>query len=444
MIVGVAKTPLNECRFLIRTKFVRANEMHYSLAMLSIVYLTFPQMDILRSDSDITNDLLNGSLAFYGYASSCWVLHLLSGIPDPNVQETLIHLRETLETFVEAHTVSTTKPLPIPKKTEETLAPLRASESYDQISQAVVWSQKQLGAQSQRLDLDEVLDLPRITKRTRSVLEGLLTKPVSTSDFEKLKQFYGPNWFKCPRVNCYYYHQGFRELDAREYHIKRHERPFLCVVQGCHMGIFGHATKDEMQRHLFDCHGLEMFEEMEFPEPPKLQSSNTAKSLASFACSLCDKSYTRNHNLQAHIRTQHQNAKLESITCEICGKSFGRKWERDRHRLGHGDKPHVCSGPLDNGNTWGCNMSFARSDKLADHLKSRTGQTCIRPLLLERLEKESLAGTEIEMKDKAELIPGVIPSFAEFLRICGLDKETLTVHEPSPGASPKSVKPVLK
>ncbi|KAI9654110.1 MAG: hypothetical protein M1821_006821 [Bathelium mastoideum] len=360
-------------------------------------------MDNTRHDNDTMNDLVDGSLAFYNYASSCWVLHLLSGIPEPNSGETLAHLRETMETFIEVHSTLTPKPLPIPKKTEESLAPLRASESYNQISQAVVWSQKQLGAHSQGLDFDEALDLPRVTERIRSILEDLLRRPVPIIDLEKLQQFYGPNWFKCPRVNCYYYHQGFKKLDQRECHIKRHERPFLCIVRGCHMGIFGHATKEEMTKHLSDSHGLEMFEEMEFPEPAKAQPSDTAKSPATFACSLCPKSYTRNHNLQAHIRKQHQNVKQESANCEVCGKSFNRRWERDRHRSVHGDRRHICSGTLSNGDTWGCNASFARSDKLAEHLRSKT---CIRPLQLELAHllvqlKENPADTEMETNDKA-------------------------------------------
>jgi Zinc finger, C2H2 type len=407
--------------------------------MLSIAYLTLPQMDNLRSDEDIMIDLMNGSLAFYDYASSCWVLHLLSGITDSSAGDTLIHLRETLETFIEVHFVSKFKPLPVSKKIERSLAPLQDSESYDQISQAIAWAQKQLGAQGQGVDPDEALDLPRITKSIRSVLEDLRIKSVPKNDLEKLEQFYGLNWFKCPRVNCYYYHQGFETLDQREYHIKRHERPFLCVVQGCHMGIFGLVAKDDLRRHMFDCHGLDMFEEMEFPEPAKAKPSNTTKSPALFMCSLCSNSYTRNHNLQAHIRKKHQSAKLEFINCEVCGMSFTRKYERDRHQLVHGDKPHVCFGSLSDGSTWGCKMSFARPDKLADHLKSKTGQACIRPLLLEQLGKENLEDTEMEAEDKAELIPGVLPSFGEFLRLCGLDEEALKLNISPPGASSKSV-----
>ncbi|KAL9082920.1 MAG: hypothetical protein Q9165_008738 [Trypethelium subeluteriae] len=392
-------------------------------------------------DDDIVNDLMNGSLAFYDYASSCWVLHLLSGIPDLSAGEILIHLRETLETFIEVHFVSTPKRLLVPKKTEESLAPLRVSESYDEISQAIVWSQKQFGARSQGQDLDRALDIPLITARIRSILEDLLMKPIPETDLEKLKHYYGPNWFKCPHVNCYYYHQGFKTLDQREYHIKRHERPYLCIVQGCHMGIFGHATKDEMRKHMSECHGVDMFEELEFPEPAKAQPSNTAKNPTPYACSLCPKSYTRNHNLQAHIRKKHQNTELDSINCDVCGKSFPRKYERDRHRLKHGDKPHMCFGVLSNGDTWGCKTSFARLDKLADHLKSKKGQTCIQPLLLEQLEKENLVDTETETEEQAELVPGILPSFAEFLRECGLVKEALKPNKSPPGVLSNSAEP---
>ena len=352
--------------------------------MLSIAYLAFPQVDNRQSDDDISAHLMSGFHAFYDYASSCWALHLMSGIPSPGAGETLDHLRETLETFVELHFSSTSKTLTVPKKVKESLSSFQTSEVYHQISQAVVWSKKQLGSYGQGPNPDEALDLSQVTERIRSVLENMRSQPLPKADLEKLHQFYGTNWFKCPRVNCYYYHQGFRAADQREHHVQRHERPFLCVVNGCHMEIFGCTTEDELKKHLFEYHGIDVCDEVEFPDPPKAQPSNTAKNPAIYACHLCSKKFTRNHNLKSHLRA-HEGTK--PFSCGVCGESFTRKYDCDRHERGHGNKLYVCLGNLKDGSTWGCRTSFARADKLADHLRSKTGQNCIRPLLLEKLKE---------------------------------------------------------
>ena len=65
----------------------------------------------------------------------------------------------------------------------------------------------------------------------------------------------------------------------------------------------------------------------------------------------------------------------------MCLKSFTREKDRNRHESSHtGSKPYICKGKLKN-SEWGCGRSFARSDGLKAHHKTRKGQKCIEPLL---------------------------------------------------------------
>jgi hypothetical protein len=45
-------------------------------------------------------------------------------------------------------------------------------------------------------------------------------------------------------------------------------------------------------------------------------------------------------------------------------------------------------GLLKDGGMWGCRASFGRADKLADHLRGKTGQKCLKPLVLEKPQAE--------------------------------------------------------
>jgi len=141
----------NQYRYLVRAKFVIPHEVDYSLSILSLAYLTYPEVTEAkeRRDDVILADLLNGIYAFYDYASVCWAMHLQTGIPNSDAADKLDLLLETVEQFIQWHWSATPKSLPISKKVQEKLSPMAASELYEKICQAVEWSRKQLGTHCQ-------------------------------------------------------------------------------------------------------------------------------------------------------------------------------------------------------------------------------------------------------------------------------------------------------
>lgn len=421
-------------RYLVETKIVQVEDVDYSLSMLCLAYLSFPQFDPRRNDDDIAVDIQSGSHAFYDYASACWAMHLQSGIPETESGDRLGQLRETLETFVESHWSSSAKPLQISQKVEGTLAPMQKSELLHEISQSIAWYRKQTGTHGHGPTADDALDLWQITDKSRAILESMRSQPLSNARMRKMEQFYGSNWFKCPRINCYFYHHGFSTQDQRHLHVSKHERPFLCFVIGCHMASFGCTTENELKGHLFEYHGIDMYDDTEFPDPPKRQtSSKPTNSEAKFYCGQCPKTYTRKHNLDAHLRTHSRERPYE---CATCRADFTRKSDRDRHELVHQKKEYICEGNLSDGSTWGCKASFSRADILANHLKSRLGRKCIQPLLLQRLQEgtgqheasgQNIFNDQSGPNLEALLATGkLLPSFQEFLRFCGLDESSST------------------
>ena len=402
--------------------------------MLSLAYLAFPEVNKERTDDDVAADLARGIHAFYDYASACWAMHLQTGIPNPDMEDKLPSLLETLETFIELHYSETPKCLPVSKKVQVSLFPVNGSEHYEKISQAVEWSRKQLSSHCQAPNQDEALDLWRVTGKFRSVLEKLHSRSLPEIEIQKLQQFYGRNWFKCTRISCYYYHEGFISASKKESHVNKHDRPFLCVIDGCPSNNFGLPTEQSLKKHLFDYHGIDASEDWDYPNPPKTTTPSTAKRPATFQCPLCPKMFTNNFNLQGHLRA-HEGRK--DFKCELCDEKLGRKSDLKRHMKGHGDGKYTCSGHLKDGSTWGCRSSFSRADKLADHFKAKTGQKCIQPLMMEKLSEgfteENMLSGDLSANAETLLAAGkYLPSFSEFLKLCGLDKSSIIQEASNP------------
>jgi len=430
-------------RYLIRTKFINPREVDYSMTLMCLEYLCLPQVHKGRSDIDTELDLVEGTHPFYDYASACWAMHLQSGTVGLEPGTELEHLQETLETFIDTHWSAAHQNLPDLRRIQKVISPLQKSESFDKITQAVGWARKQAGKHGQGPTKDEALDLWQVTANIRSVLERMHTNGHNTP---AMQRFYGQNWFKCPRVNCYSYHHGFPTRAERDSHTNRHDRPYLCIVSACPYQTFGFAAADELKKHLFEYHAIDLFDnddDNDFPDPPKekASSTNTTKAPSNFSCHLCNKKFTRNHNLKVHLRT-HDG--IKPYACTICGERFTRKPDCDRHERACGDKPkpYVCGGPLADGGKWGCQVGFARPDKLADHLRSGAGQKCLKPLVLEKLKTgsggEDPTGNIFGDQADALLAVGkMLPSFGEFCALCGLDRKIVGLDGKGEGEGEK-------
>ncbi|KAI0010504.1 hypothetical protein F4779DRAFT_577169 [Xylariaceae sp. FL0662B] len=414
--------------YLIRSNVVAPSKTHFSLALATIGFLGFPEIDSARNKDDVENDVLEGRLALYDYASVCWPIHLQASFPCHDESENLPTLIETLEAFVDLHWSNTMTSLVVSKTLHDSLGPISQSESYEKIAQAVAWSTKQLSKRGQGPSAGEALDLWHFTSQLRAIFENL-DSLLTRDEKERLQQHYGTKWFKCPRVNCFFYHEGFSTRNEREYHTSRHERPFMCIVDGCHMATFGCVTESSLKTHMFEYHGIDQLDDTDFPEPKKPVVS-TSKHDAIYACHLCPKKFTRQFNLNSHLRTHNDE---KPFACPVCEERFTRKNDCLRHERGHGERKFKCLGQLEDGTSWGCKKAFPRADKLASHLRSKTGQKCIRPLIKQELEsgrqhgdRDAFLAGHLDLDADALLSAGGgLPTFAEFLHICGLNKSVL-------------------
>jgi hypothetical protein len=329
--------------------------------------------------------LHKGDYAFADYASSYWATHLIEGVRDAGKSPTvdLRALIEAIGVFLDVQRASRPDPLIVSKTLQTQLAPLEYCNEYHEICQAVVSTKNQLLPTGKGPLKEEVLHIAKVMGKWRSEIE-LAFQSVNATDAEKqsLELFYGPHPFKCSRLNCRFYHEGFALESQRKQHNDKHERAFLCTERGCPWETIGYTSSKELRAHIKECH-----EEPEYPEEDDDEGpSASRKAVRWFQCTLCRKRFTRAYNMRAHLRTHTDE---RPFVCSICGKAFARQADRARHEgLHSGHRKFICRGSLREGNDWGCGRRFARADALGRHFRSEAGRICIRPLLEEEAQEK--------------------------------------------------------
>ncbi|KAH7125933.1 hypothetical protein EDB81DRAFT_730245 [Dactylonectria macrodidyma] len=167
--------------------------------------------------------------------------------------------------------------------------------------------------------------LEDILKGTRSTLESLASE---MEECGELTEFYGKNAFKCTRITCDYFYEGFDKEASVKSHSNRHDRPFPCTVPECSLVPFGFSTNKDLEKHLRTYHP-DMSDQLSgFAQLDRRVVPN-----AKFQCTLCQRSYTRQANLNGHMNSAHLG--MRPYACSTCGKEFARKNDRTRHERIH-------------------------------------------------------------------------------------------------------------
>ncbi|KAK6852341.1 C2H2 domain-containing protein [Apiospora arundinis] len=150
-----------------------------------------------------------------------------------------------------------------------------------------------------------------------------------------LHVMYGHTLYKCDRVLCINFFEGFTTANELERHLNRHERPYHCNVVNCTVAPFGFAHKKDCERHVRNYHvengeGLDRFATgiVEVANPEEREARYT------FVCTFgtCTKKFTRQVNLNAHLDTHNGMRRFE---CTFCVKTFTRANDRRRHEKIH-------------------------------------------------------------------------------------------------------------
>ncbi|KAK3361668.1 hypothetical protein B0T24DRAFT_585417 [Lasiosphaeria ovina] len=170
--------------------------------------------------------------------------------------------------------------------------------------------------------LEEAMD-----KARSKIVELAANSSRNPASREKLAEYYGDRLHKCSRLTCAYFHEGF-ETEARlDKHLKRHDRPFQCPVNGCMVATLGFSANKDLEKHLRQVHPNESGQPSQF-----VADSKPTVAEAKWVCEICNKRFVRQAIKKAHVNSHYGT---RPHACETCGKKFTRANDRNRHRKLH-------------------------------------------------------------------------------------------------------------
>ncbi|KAK7418920.1 hypothetical protein QQX98_003623 [Neonectria punicea] len=174
-----------------------------------------------------------------------------------------------------------------------------------------------------------IKQLGEALKKIRGTLEELAPELENDGVLAgSLKDFYGEKLFKCTRITCGYFYEGFDNQDAAKHHSNRHDRPYPCTIPNCSLVPFGFASNKDLDKHLRTYHPDESGHPSAF-----VSLDQTVVADAKHQCELCLRDYTRRANLDSHMNSAHLG--LRPYACRTCEKAFARNNDRRRHEKLH-------------------------------------------------------------------------------------------------------------
>jgi hypothetical protein len=326
---------VNINRYITTTGHIREAVVECNLTTLCLQYLTFDCFAPDTDDQRLGHLALKGHFAFQDYAVAKWGYHLravidigqqllLSGSDNATALNDIGDALDDFTIMYEEETLHQS----IDEPAKEACAIFENCIFHDSLLSA--WSHifrhQQRGPESR--NEVSLSSLAKTLKRNREILEKILPSRTSTGNdlAPSLDEMYGIKRFKCPRVTCHYFHEGFRDSASRETHITRHDRPFNCTVTDCLGSETGFLANKDLEKHMRAYH----FELCNLAET--FASKKVMPTATPYACPICDKRFTRKFHQDSHVRSHNG---VRPYACDECGKAFTRSNDMRRHKKIH-------------------------------------------------------------------------------------------------------------
>jgi hypothetical protein len=95
-----------------------------------------------------------------------------------------------------------------------------------------------------------IKSLANAIERNRKLLEEL-PKNLRGTELEQYRQFYDDEHrYKCTKITCMYFAEGFKDAKTRKRHVNLHDRPFHCEVLGCLGAESGFTNANDLEKQV--------------------------------------------------------------------------------------------------------------------------------------------------------------------------------------------------
>ena len=261
---------LTVCLSFLTKRHINVAVEHQHFAKICLSYLSVDGISASLAGEAIEANIMDGRYAFFDYAASHWLDHLIIRVANPPTPEvSLDPLSRAIRRFLDQHFRSIT-PKKIPPNFTKVFdpRPIFGHEDFlDTLTQvAYNWSlhfakrsSRQKGEPIATEDpelneLDQALELECFIPRLRFSLDRIAQRLKDSTRLQQVQQYHGLGLFKCRFVHCDYFYIGFGEKATRDSHQGKHDRPFFCRFGGCPYGITGFTSARSLETHINNIH----------------------------------------------------------------------------------------------------------------------------------------------------------------------------------------------
>ncbi len=231
------------------------------IALFCLQYLNFRCFDADLTEREVQEFFQKAYYSFEDYAIVHWIDHLASCTPETLSRDPKTHqdLGKQVETFLSKHGLDSPTAFSTPDNEQlQILKHLDSSLRMDRVAQLA----------REKKSAASCLDLEAQLHHRRAIYENLVAKMDPDNDTSRLiVSFNGRNNFKCPRLFCDWFYDGFPDEGRRNEHLNKHDRPFRCTIEECLYSKLAYGTETDLKRHLKKSHPTDGNANWTFPLP---------------------------------------------------------------------------------------------------------------------------------------------------------------------------------
>ena len=232
--------------YLQKTGMLNLPSQNAKMALYCVDYLFSQPFNPIITEKELKEFSAKGYYAFLYYAASYWLDHLLVGIDQNLDSDASVGLYDRLAIRVKLFLQKT--------HILDQYNLVMLDYDYSRLFEIVDDIPRDVAARNQWVQLE--WQISRIMRTMETLAEDLQNNSASTLRHSMLA-IYGTTEYKCSKLGCVHFQDGFGSRSQRDTHLDRHRRPFLCTELYCPFQLLGFPDETGLKRHLSRNHRSE-------------------------------------------------------------------------------------------------------------------------------------------------------------------------------------------